>query len=165
MLTGVCAGPTNAVVNRTGGTRHLVCHARHDGHVVGQFGFIAWFTMQVESMFPGLGWMPGLIGLSLIYFYSHIFRSKHRARKRDVCPRFSRSVALGASPAAGGLLLAFFSNLFAKPHATARRRRRFCLAAVTSPLHMVESRRLGPRRQYFDLARDRRSVVEGPGLW
>jgi len=81
---------------------------------VGQFGFIAWFTTQVESMFPGLGWMPGLIGLSLIYFYSHYFFASNTAHVSAMfAPFLAVALALGAPPLLAALLLAFFSNLFA----------------------------------------------------
>jgi DASS family divalent anion:Na+ symporter len=81
---------------------------------VGQFGFIAWFTAEVESMFPGLGWMPGLIGLSLIYFYSHYFFASNTAHVSAMfAPFLAVALALGAPPLLAALLLAFFSNLFA----------------------------------------------------
>ncbi len=81
---------------------------------VGQFGFIAWFTTRVESMFPGLGWMPGLIGLSLIYFYSHYFFASNTAHVSAMfAPFLAVALALGAPPLLAALLLAFFSNLFA----------------------------------------------------
>jgi DASS family divalent anion:Na+ symporter len=81
---------------------------------VGQFGFIAWFTEQVASMFPGLGWMPGLIGLSLIYFYTHYFFASITAHVSAMfAPFLAVALALGTPPLLGALVLAFFSNLFA----------------------------------------------------
>jgi DASS family divalent anion:Na+ symporter len=81
---------------------------------VGQFGFIAWFTKQVASIFPGVGWMPGLIGLSLVYFYSHYFFASNTAHVSAMfAPFLAVALALGAPPLLAALLLAFFSNLFA----------------------------------------------------
>jgi DASS family divalent anion:Na+ symporter len=81
---------------------------------VGQFGFIAWFTGQVASMFPGLGWMPGLIGLSLVYFYTHyLFASITAHVSAMFAPFLAVALALGTPPLLGALVLAFFSNLFA----------------------------------------------------
>ena len=81
---------------------------------VGQFGFIAWFTKQVASMFPGVGWLPGLVGLSLVYFYSHYFFASNTAHVSAMfAPFLAVALALGAPPLLAALLLAFFSNLFA----------------------------------------------------
>ena len=81
---------------------------------VGQFGFIAWFTKQVASIFPGVGWMPGLIGLSLVYFYSHYFFASITAHVSAMfAPFLAVALALGTPPLLAALLLAFFSNLFA----------------------------------------------------
>jgi DASS family divalent anion:Na+ symporter len=81
---------------------------------VGQFGFIAWFTGQVGAMFPGLGWMAGLIGLSLIYFYTHyLFASITAHVSAMFAPFLAVALALGTPPLLGALVLAFFSNLFA----------------------------------------------------
>ena len=81
---------------------------------VGQFGFIAWFTKQVAAIFPGVGWMPGLIGLSLVYFYSHYFFASNTAHVSAMfAPFLAVALALGTPPLLAALLLAFFSNLFA----------------------------------------------------
>jgi DASS family divalent anion:Na+ symporter len=81
---------------------------------LGQFGFIGWFTGQVGAMFPGLGWMPGLLGLSLIYFYTHyLFASITAHVSAMFAPFLAVALALGSPPLLAALLLAFFSNLFA----------------------------------------------------
>ena len=94
---------------------HLVCHAGDDGDVRRvSSGFIAWFTEQVGAMFPGLGWMPGLIGLSLIYFYTHYFFASITAHVSAMfAPFLAVALALGTPPLLAALVLAFFSNLFA----------------------------------------------------
>jgi DASS family divalent anion:Na+ symporter len=81
---------------------------------VGQFGFIAWFTGQAAAMFPGVGWPAGLIGLSLIYFYTHYFFASITAHVSAMfAPFLAVALALGTPPLLGALVLAFFSNLFA----------------------------------------------------
>jgi DASS family divalent anion:Na+ symporter len=81
---------------------------------VGQFGFIAWFTEQVAALFPGLGWTAGLIGLSLIYFYTHYFFASITAHVSAMfAPFLAVALALGTPPLLAALVLAFFSNLFA----------------------------------------------------
>src|SRR5207237_7939750 len=40
---------------------------------LGQFGLIKWFSDKVAPVFSGIGWIPGMLGLSLTYFYSHYF--------------------------------------------------------------------------------------------
>lgn len=81
---------------------------------LGQFGFIAWFTGQVASLFPGIGWMPGVIGLSLIYFYSHYFFTSNTAHVSAMfAPFLAVALTLGTPPLLATLVLAFFSSLFA----------------------------------------------------
>jgi DASS family divalent anion:Na+ symporter len=81
---------------------------------LGQFGFIAWFTGQVGSIFPGIGWTAGLLGLSLIYFYSHYFFASNTAHVSAMFgPFLAVALALGTPPLLAALVLAFFSNLFA----------------------------------------------------
>ena len=81
---------------------------------LGQLGLIQWFTGQVESAFTGFGWVPGVLGLSLIYFYSHYFFASMTAHVSAMyAPFLAVAVALGAPPLLAALVLAFFSNLFA----------------------------------------------------
>lgn len=88
----------------------LVMMATH----LGQFGLIQWFTDQVGAVFVGIGWVPGLVGLSLIYFYSHYFFASNTAHVSVMyAPFLAVALVLGAPPLLAALLLAFFSNLFA----------------------------------------------------
>jgi DASS family divalent anion:Na+ symporter len=81
---------------------------------LGQFGLVEWFTARAASAFGGIGWLPGLIGLSLIYFYSHyLFASITAHVSAMFAPFLAVALALGAPPLLAALVLAFFSNLFA----------------------------------------------------
>lgn len=81
---------------------------------LGQFGLIKWFTDQVGSVFSGIGWVPGFLGLILIYFYSHYFFASNTAQVSAMfAPFLAVALALGAPPLLAALVLAFFSNLFA----------------------------------------------------
>jgi DASS family divalent anion:Na+ symporter len=81
---------------------------------LGQFGLITWFTGQVGPVFVGIGWVQGLVGLSLIYFYSHYFFASITAHVSAMyAPFLAVALALGAPPLLAALVLAFFSNLFA----------------------------------------------------
>lgn len=81
---------------------------------LGQFGLIAWFTGEVAQWFDGIGWMPGLLGLSLVYFYTHYFFASITAHISAMyAPFLAVAIALGAPPLASALLLGYFSNLFA----------------------------------------------------
>jgi len=58
--------------------------------------------------------MPGLLGLSLIYFYTHyLFASITAHVSAMFAPFLAVALALGSPPLLAALLLAFFSNLFA----------------------------------------------------
>ena len=81
---------------------------------LGQFGLIKWFTDQAGSAFSGIGWVPGFLGLSLIYFYSHyLFASNTTQVSAMYAPFLAVALALGAPPFLAALVLSFFSNLFA----------------------------------------------------
>ena len=81
---------------------------------LGQFGLIQWFTGQMRGVFTGIGWMSGVIGLSLIYFYSHYFFASNTAHVSAMyAPFLAVALALGTPPLLAALVLAFFSNLFA----------------------------------------------------
>ena len=81
---------------------------------LGQFGLIKSFTDQVGSVFSGIGWVPGFLGLILIYFYSHYFFASNTAQVSAMfAPFLAVALALGAPPLLAALVLAFFSNLFA----------------------------------------------------
>src|SRR5207244_693787 len=40
---------------------------------LGQLGLIQWFSGKVAPAFSGIGWIAGMLGLSLTYFYAHYF--------------------------------------------------------------------------------------------
>jgi DASS family divalent anion:Na+ symporter len=81
---------------------------------LGQLGLIKWFTTQMTVLFGGIGWVPGLLGLSLVYFYSHYFFASNTAHVSAMyAPFLAVAVALGAPPILAALLLGYFSNLFA----------------------------------------------------
>jgi DASS family divalent anion:Na+ symporter len=81
---------------------------------LGQFGLIEWFTGEVAPVFRGIGWVPGLVGLSLLYFYTHYFFASITAHVSAMyAPFLAVALALGAPPLLAALLLGFFSNLFA----------------------------------------------------
>ncbi len=79
-----------------------------------QFGLIKWFSEQVGPMFQGMGWITGLLGLSLTYFYTHYFFASITAHVTAMyLPFLVLAIGLGAPPQLAALLLAFFSSLFA----------------------------------------------------
>jgi DASS family divalent anion:Na+ symporter len=79
-----------------------------------QFGLIKWFSEQVGPIFQGIGWIPGLLGLSLTYFYTHYFFASITAHVTAMyLPFLVLAIGLGAPPQLAALLLAFFSSLFA----------------------------------------------------
>ena len=81
---------------------------------LGQFGLITWFTGAVEPLFDGVGWVPGLVGLSLVYFYAHYFFASNTTHVTAMyAPFLAVALMLGAPPLLAALVLAFFSNLFA----------------------------------------------------
>jgi len=81
---------------------------------LGRFGLIQWFTEQVASVFGGVGWVPGFLGLILAYFYSHYFFASITAHVSAMyAPFLAVALALGAPPLLAALVLGFFSNLFA----------------------------------------------------
>ena len=81
---------------------------------LGQFGMMKWLTGGVGSMFAGVGWRWGFLGLSLVYFYSHYFFASNTAHVSAMyAPFLGMALALGAPPLLAALLLCFFSNLFA----------------------------------------------------
>jgi divalent anion:Na+ symporter, DASS family len=79
-----------------------------------QFGMIKWFSEQVSPVFQGIGWIPGLLGLCLTYFYTHYFFASITAHVSAMyVPFLALAIGLGAPPQLAALLLAFFSSLMA----------------------------------------------------
>jgi DASS family divalent anion:Na+ symporter len=81
---------------------------------LGQFGLIKWFSDRVAPLFSGVGWLPGMIGLSLTYFYTHYFFASMTAHVSAMyAPFLAVAIGLGAPPVLAALVLGFFSSLFA----------------------------------------------------
>jgi DASS family divalent anion:Na+ symporter len=81
---------------------------------LGSLGLIKWFSGQVGSVFGGIGWLPGFLGLSLTYFYSHYFFASTTAHVSAMyAPFLAVALGLGAPPLLAAMVLGFFSTLFA----------------------------------------------------
>ena len=81
---------------------------------LGEFGLTTWFSGQVAPLFAGVGWVPGFLGLILVYFYSHYFFASITAHVSAMyAPFLAVAPALGAPPLLAALVLALFSNLMA----------------------------------------------------
>lgn len=81
---------------------------------LGQLGLIKWFSGQVAPVFGGIGWIPGMLGLSLTYFYTHYFFASITAHVSAMyAPFLAVAIGLGAPPLLAALILGFFSSLFA----------------------------------------------------
>jgi divalent anion:Na+ symporter, DASS family len=81
---------------------------------LGQLGLIKWFSDQVAPLFSGIGWIPGLLGLSLTYFYTHYFFASLTAHVSAMyAPFLAVAIGIGAPPLLSALVLAYFSSLFA----------------------------------------------------
>jgi DASS family divalent anion:Na+ symporter len=81
---------------------------------LGQLGLITWFSGRVGSMVSDVAWVPGFLGLSLTYFYSHYFFASNTAHVSAMyAPFLVVALALGTPPMMAALVLGFFSNLFA----------------------------------------------------
>ncbi len=81
---------------------------------LGQLGLIQWFSDKVAPAFGGIGWIPGMLGLGLTYFYAHYFFASMTAHVSAMYASFlAVAIALGAPPVLAALVLGFFSSLFA----------------------------------------------------
>jgi divalent anion:Na+ symporter, DASS family len=79
-----------------------------------EFGLMKWFNGTVGGIFAGLSWMPTLIGLSLIYFYTHYFFAGNSSHAGAMyVPFLSLAIAVGSPPLLAALILGYFSSLFA----------------------------------------------------
>ncbi|MCB9453247.1 MAG: anion permease [Anaerolineaceae bacterium] len=78
-----------------------------------ELGFIPWFSEKVGVMVGDTAWLPALIILSLVYFYSHYLFASNTAHVSAMYAAFlGVALAIGAPPVLAALVLAFFSNLF-----------------------------------------------------
>ncbi len=79
-----------------------------------ELGLIPWFATTMGGAVEGVGWVPALLVLSLVYFYSHYFFASNTAHVVAMYAAFlTIAIAAGAPPGLAVLVLAFFSNLFA----------------------------------------------------
>jgi DASS family divalent anion:Na+ symporter len=79
-----------------------------------EFGLMKWFNGTVGGMFAGRSWMPTLLGLALIYFYTHYFFAGNSSHAGAMyVPFLSLAIAVGAPPLLAALVLGYFSSLFA----------------------------------------------------
>jgi divalent anion:Na+ symporter, DASS family len=79
-----------------------------------EFGLMKWFNGTVGGMFAGRSWMTTLLGLALIYFYTHYFFAGNSSHAGAMyVPFLSLAIAVGAPPLLAALVLGYFSSLFA----------------------------------------------------
>lgn len=80
---------------------------------LGRLGLIAWFSQSVGSLFVGVGWAAGALGLVLVYFYTHYFFASSTAHVGAMyAPFLAVAMGLGAPPLVAALVLGFFSSLY-----------------------------------------------------
>ena len=81
---------------------------------LGQFGLTSWFTERVQSVFDGIGWIAGFLGIVLVYFYTHYFFASITAHVSAMyAPFLAVAIAVGVPPVFAALVLGFSSNLCA----------------------------------------------------
>ena len=81
---------------------------------LGKLGLISWLSQSVGNAIShlGMGWVGGMILLTLVYVYSHYFFASTTAHITAMFAAFfAAGLALGAPPALLGLVLAFSSSL------------------------------------------------------
>jgi DASS family divalent anion:Na+ symporter len=79
-----------------------------------ELGLMKWFNGVVGGLFANVGWMATLIGLALIYFYTHYFFAGNSSHAGAMyVPFLGLAVAAGAPPLLAALILAYFSSLMA----------------------------------------------------
>jgi DASS family divalent anion:Na+ symporter len=79
-----------------------------------ELGLMTWFNERIAGTFQGMSWMPTLLGLALVYFYSHYFFAGNSSHVGAMyVPFLTIALAVGAPPLLSALLLAYFSGLFA----------------------------------------------------
>lgn len=77
-----------------------------------RLGFIKWFSVSVGGGVAGWSWLPALIVLMLVYFYSHYAFASLTAHITAMFPAFlAIAVAAQAPPYLAALTFGFFSNL------------------------------------------------------
>ena len=81
---------------------------------LGKLGLVAWLAKTVGTGIEGLGvgWIPGMLILVLVYVYTHYFFASTTAHITAMMAAFlTAGIALGAPPALLALTLAFSSSL------------------------------------------------------
>jgi DASS family divalent anion:Na+ symporter len=79
-----------------------------------ELGLMAWFNERVGGVFAGIGWVPTILGLSLIYFYTHYFFAGNSSHASAMyVPFLGIAVAVGAPPLLTALVLGYISSLMA----------------------------------------------------
>jgi DASS family divalent anion:Na+ symporter len=79
-----------------------------------ELGLMSWFNERVGGAFQGIGWVPTLLGLSLIYFYTHYFFAGNSSHASAMyVPFLGIAVAVGAPPLLTALVLGYISSLMA----------------------------------------------------
>ncbi len=70
-----------------------------------ELGLMKWFNGTVGGVFAGLSWMPTLLGLALIYFYTHYFFAGNSSHAGAMyVPFLSLAIAVGAPPMLAALI-------------------------------------------------------------
>lgn len=78
-----------------------------------QYGLISWVSDTIAGSMGGLGWVPALIILCLVYFYSHYLFASATAHISAMYVAFlGAAITLGAPPLLAALLLGYITNAF-----------------------------------------------------
>lgn len=78
-----------------------------------KLGFFTWFSMNIVSFISSMPWVPALIIMVLLYFYSHYFFASNTAHLTAMFSAFlAAAIQVGAPVVLAVLILAFFSSLF-----------------------------------------------------
>jgi DASS family divalent anion:Na+ symporter len=81
---------------------------------LGNLGLIKWFSGEVGAAFGGVGWLTGLLGLCLTYYYVHYFFASNTAHSSAMyAPFLAVALALGSPPLVAALALGYLNGLSA----------------------------------------------------
>jgi DASS family divalent anion:Na+ symporter len=79
-----------------------------------EFGLMGWLNGTVAQVFEGFGWLPTLVGLAIVYFYTHYFFAGNSSHAGAMyAPFLGIAIAVGAPPLLAALVLGYFSSLMA----------------------------------------------------
>jgi DASS family divalent anion:Na+ symporter len=77
------------------------------------YGFIDWISDLIAGSLGSMGWMPALILLVVIYFFTHYFFASATAHISAMYIAFlGAALSLGAPPLLAALILGYCSNIF-----------------------------------------------------